>query len=365
MKALQHLMIADVSGTIATCYCAKLLADYGAKIFNFESEDGFQTRSIKPFIPGTTESAMHGYLNTNKKSVCGDVDADWSQFDLIIYDQNLTELGENQINTNTCAISWFGKNGPYTNFKGSDAMIQSLIGQLRGIGPPEGPPIIPTGYQAQIIGGLTAYVGSLGHLLGNALKDQAKVFHLDTSIYEANLCLTDPAILHASNQIDITPRLGINRFAPTYPLGVFPCKDGWLGVTVLSPYQWEAFCSLLELTELSDTPLFHSSMERLEAADLIEPMLLDKLSQHSAEDLFYLGQKAKVPLARVPTMDELFEVDQYIMRNAFSQATQAGHQYQVPSVPFRLFKTPPNFGGPVSSLGENNADWQNLVGSSK
>jgi multiple sugar transport system permease protein len=85
-------MIADLSGTIATCYCAKLLADYGAKIFNFESEDGFQTRSIKPFIPGTTESAMHGYLNTNKKSVCGDVDADWSQFDRIFLNQNLTEL---------------------------------------------------------------------------------------------------------------------------------------------------------------------------------------------------------------------------------------------------------------------------------
>jgi ABC-type spermidine/putrescine transport system permease subunit II len=92
VKALQHLMIADLSGTIATCYCAKLLADYGAKIFNFESEDGFQTRSIKPFIPGTTESAMHGYLNTNKKSVCGDVDADWSQFDRIFLNQNLTEL---------------------------------------------------------------------------------------------------------------------------------------------------------------------------------------------------------------------------------------------------------------------------------
>jgi crotonobetainyl-CoA:carnitine CoA-transferase CaiB-like acyl-CoA transferase len=361
VKPLEHLTVADLSGTIATCYCAKLLADYGAQVFNLEPEDGFQTRIIKPFIPGTTESALHGYLNTNKKSVRGADQTDWAQVDLILYDQTLTQLNETQLNTNSSAISWFGKSGPYKNFKGSDAMIQSLIGQLRGIGPPEGPPIIPTGYQAQIIGGLTAYVGSLGQLLGNSLNDHTELFHLDTSIYEANLCLTDPAILHANNQIDITPRLGINRFAPTFPLGVFPCQDGWLGITVLSPSQWEAFCKLLDLTQLSDTPLFHSSMERLEAADLIEPLIIEKLAEHSAEDLFYRGQQAKIPLARVPTMDELFEVDQYVMRNAFSQAVQAGHQYQVPSVPFRLFKTPPNFGGPVSNLGEDTATWQNLI----
>ena len=69
MQALQHLRIIDISGTIATCYSAKLFADYGAQVFNLESEEGFPTRKIKPFIPDTKESAMHGYLNTNKKSI--------------------------------------------------------------------------------------------------------------------------------------------------------------------------------------------------------------------------------------------------------------------------------------------------------
>ena len=358
MKALAHLTVGDISGTIATCYCGKLLADYGARVFNFEPDHGFITRRIKPFIPDTEQSAMHGYLNTNKMSVTGATPSDWEHVDLILYDQTITAIDEKKLKTNTSAISWFGKTGPYAQFKGSDAMIQSLIGQLRGIGPPEGPPIIPTGYQAQIVGGLTAYVGSLGHLLGNSLKATEELFDLDTSIFESNMCLTDPSILHAVDQMDVPPRLGINRFAPTYPLGVFPCKDGWLGVTVLSPPQWEAFCKLLDLKELSDTPLFHASMERLEAADIIEPMILEKLSQCSAEDLFYMGQKARIPLARVPTMDELFKVDQYRIRNAFSQASQAGRKYEVPTVPFRLFKTPPHFGGSVSDLGQDTATWK-------
>ena len=41
-------------------------------------------------------------------------------------------------------------------------------------------------------------------------------------------------------------------------------------------------------------------MNRLEAADLIEPMILEKLQEHSAEELFYKGQQARIPLARVP-----------------------------------------------------------------
>ena len=61
-------------------------------------------------------------------------------------------------------------------------------------------------------------------------------------------------------------------------------------------------------------------------------------------------------------MEELFTVDQYIKRNAFSSATQAGHTYKVPTVPFRLFKTPPNFGGPVSSIGQDQEDWNQIIG---
>ena len=90
--------------------------------------------------------------------------------------------------------------------------------------------------------------------------------------------------------------------------------------------------------------------------------ILEKLQKHSAEELFYKGQQARIPLARVPTMEELFEVDQYVNRNAFSKATQAGHNYQVPSTPFRLFKTPPNFGGPVSAVGQDQEDWNQIIG---
>ncbi|MCY3641619.1 MAG: CoA transferase, partial [Gammaproteobacteria bacterium] len=177
---------------------------------------------------------------------------------------------------------------------------------------------------------------------------------LETSIFESCLCFSDVGVVTAFNTGLLAPRLGVNRFPPTYPLGVFPCRDGWLGVTVLTPSQWHAFCELLELDDLADVPLFQTSIERLRSIDVLEPLIREKLLLHSAEELFYRGQEAGIPLARVPTMEELFGVDQFLHRKAFADAILPdGFRLQTPTVPFRLFSTPPNFGGPVARLGEH------------
>ena len=130
-------------------------------------------------------------------------------------------------------------------------------------------------------------------------------------------------------------------------------------MTVLTPGQWHAFCDLLGMEDLAHVDLFQSAIGRLQGLEVIEPLMTERLLQHSAEDLFYRGQRARIPLARVPTMEELFEVDQYVERRAFSSATLAdGTSLTVPSVSFRLFSTPPHFGGPVAALGEHTEGWQ-------
>jgi crotonobetainyl-CoA:carnitine CoA-transferase CaiB-like acyl-CoA transferase len=128
---------------------------------------------------------------------------------------------------------------------------------------------------------------------------------------------------------------------------------------VLTPKQWHAFCELLDMEGFADVPLFQSAGARGEAADLLEPIFSQTLLDLSAEDLFYRGQAAAIPLARVPTMEELFDVDQFVARHAFTDAqVAAGRLLTVPSVPFRLFATPPDFGGQVSTLGQHDQDFQ-------
>ncbi len=366
-----QLTIVDVSGSVATSYAAKVFADYGALVVNLEPEQGFLTRKLKPLLDNG-DSAMHGYLHANKLSVLASkarfADEPLAQqADLIFFDPELLPSADYLLNiaANTCAISWYGLSGPYSKFKGSDATVHALSGLMRGIGTIEGPPVIPPGYQAQMIGGLSAYNGALGHLLAQRLGNVSQHFQLDASILEANMCFTDLAAINAFNEIPLPPRMGVNRFPPTYPLGIWPCKDGWLGVTNLTPGQWKAFCTLLELEHFADIELFQSSVSRLESSDILEPEILNALGTRSAEDLFYRGQAMRIPLARVPTMEELFTVDQYTSRRAFSiiqsggasSETSSSESFTAPSTPFRLFATPPHFGGAVAALGAHSDSW--------
>ena len=361
-KALNGIRVVDIAGSIATGYCAKLCADYGAEVINLEPDQGFATRRLPPFVPGASPgeaSAMHGYLHANKQSVQSSRLSRLAMDDLVAGADLVLDDGVDSPVTDASAgvrlsIPWFGSGGAYEGFVGSDAQCFALNGMLKSIGHVDGPPLIPTGYQAQIIGGLTAFIGSFSQVLAGMLGNRTGPVRIETSIFESSLCFTDVGAVTTFHEGLVVPRLGVNRFAPTYPLGVFPCRDGWLGVTVLTPSQWHAFCRLLGLTDLADVPLFQTSIGRLEAVDVLEPMIREKLLLHSAEDLFYRGQHAGIPLARVPTMEELFSVDQFLERGAFTDATlPEGLRVKVPAAPFRLFGTPPSFGGPVARLGEH------------
>lgn len=358
-QALDGIRVVDIAGTVSTGYCAKVFADYGAEVINLEPPEGFATRRLPPFLRETNageSSAMHAYLQTNKKSVntgASEAAELLATADLVV-DDGLDRDGVDRCTGVRSSIRWFGNGGPYEDFVGSDGQIFALNGMLRGIGTVEGPPLIPTGYQAQIVGGMTAFIGSMTQVLAAELGNRGEPVHLETSIFESCLCFTDVGVVGAYRTGLHAPRMGINRFPPTYPLGVFPCKDGWIGITVLTPSQWHAFCELLDMTELAELDLFQSAIGRLQGTDVIEPLMCERLRTFSAEDLFYRAQNARIPLARVPTMEELFGVDQFRERKAFSTATLPdGAQVTVPSVPFRLFETPPNFGGPVARLGEH------------
>lgn len=356
LKALDGILVVDLAGSVATTYCSKLFVDYGATVVNLEPEVGFPTRQLAPFIDeASTESAMHGYLNANKKSVRRDLISDdaiaalLSEANLVLGDGTDIRLFDSRLRMD---ISWYDDCGPYADFIGSDAQCFALNGMLRNIGHADGPPLIPTGYQAQIVGGMTAFVGAMGQVLAQELNADGAGLHMRTSIFEAMMCFTEVGAITAYNTGLEGERLGINRFPPTYPLGVFPCADGWIGLTVLTPGQWHSFCELLDLAEFSQIELFQSAVGRLESVDLLEPLICEKLLGFSAEDLFYRAQNVGVPLARVPTMEELFAVDQFVHRNAFAGIDfGTGADLLAPTIPFRLFATPPILGGVVAPLG--------------
>ena len=361
--ALAGIHVVDLAGTVATAYCGKLFRDLGATVTNLEPPgEGQPIRRLPPFHPEASApeaSALATWLSLGKRSVAaGPEDPEAGGLldgaDLILDADPAAErrLLEGQTRL---SISWFGASGPYAGRTATDQVISTHTGAARAIGPADGPPILATGHTPQVVAGTLAYVGAVGHLLARETGRLDAPLHLDVSILEAAMCITEPGPPGTLATGQIRPRVGINRFWPTYPVGIYRCRDGWLGVTTVTPSQWRSLCSLLSLDELGAEPRYQMSINRLEDADRIDAALRPRLLERTAREWVEAGQAARVPLALAPTPADLFDLEQFRDRDAWVEAEHPDQErFLAAGTPFRLHRTPAATGGQAPRLGEHN-----------
>ncbi|MCY3964211.1 MAG: CoA transferase [Acidobacteria bacterium] len=359
--ALAGIQVVDSAGTVATAYCGKLLRDLGARVTNLEPPGrGHPIRGLPPFhpkAPAPEASGLATWLSLGKQSVAAQMEDDLAldllrTTDIILDDDPgaVQELHNGQIRL---SLSWFGATGPYAARAATDQVISAHTAAARAVGPAEGPPILTTGHTPQVVAGTLAYVAGVGHLLARETGGLERAVHLDVSIFEAAMCITEPGPPGTLSTGVIRPRVGINRFWPTYPACIYPCRDGWLGVTTVTPSQWRSLCSLLDLPELASEPRYQVSINRLEDADRIDALLGPRFLERTGPEWVEAGQAARIPLALAPTPAELFELDQFRDRGAWVEAEHPDQgRFLAAGTPFRLHRTPATPGGSAPRLGE-------------
>ncbi len=361
--ALAGIHVVDIAGTVATAYCGKLFRDLGARVTNLEPPgEGQPIRRSPPLHPsnaGPEASGLATYLSLGKQSVAAEIANPAGQALLeaadVILDAEPRRGPSPRDGQIRLSISWFGATGPYAGRAATDQVIGAHTGAARAVGPAEGPPMLTTGHTAQVVAGTLAYVAGVGHLLGRETGAPDTQAHLDLSIFEAAMCITEPGPPGTLATGVIRPRIGINRFWPTYPTGIYPTRNGWLGVTTVTPSQWQSFCTLLDLPELAAEPRYQVSINRLEDADTIDALLAPRLLERTALEWVEAGQAARVPLAIASTPAELFELDQFRERGAWVEAEHPDQgRFPSPGTPFRLHRTPAARGGRAPRLGEHN-----------
>ncbi|MDE3265083.1 MAG: CoA transferase, partial [Acidobacteriota bacterium] len=360
--ALAGIDVVDLAGTVATAYCGKLFRDLGATVTNLEPPgQGHPIRRLHPFHPrasGPEASALATWLSLGKRSVAAGPEDPEARGLLhgadLLLDADPTDERQLLDGQVRLSISWFGASGPYAGRGATDPVISTHTAAARAIGPAEGPPILATGHTPQVVAGTLAYVGAVGHLLARETGRLDAPFHLDVSIFEAAMCITEPGPPGTLATGEIRPRVGINRFWPTYPVGIYPCRDGWLGVSTVTPSQWRSLCALLGLDELGTEPRYQVSINRLEDADRIDAALRPRLLERTAREWVDAGQAARVPLALAPTPAALFDLEQYADRGAWVEARHPDQDnFVAPGTPFRLHRTPATPGGSAPRLGEH------------
>src|SRR6266404_4998019 len=334
----------------AAAYAARLFADFGAEVIKVEPPGGDPGRDFPPLIDvgrGKRESGWFAYLNYGKKSVVAD-EAQLKELlagaDALI---DSTGLDHSAPHLAVAEMSWFGKSGPYAAYKTTDALCRALAGFVQLIGPEDGPPLTLPDYQSAIMGGLSAFIPLMAAL------DARQSLTFEVSVHEAAIALAEYQAIEAWSTGTRQKRWGFNRFTPTYPMGIYRCKTGWIGITIVTPAQWRGFCELLGMPDLARDPHAVMGPERLARADELEARFIPRFLDRTAEQWFAAALELRLPFAIVPDMGQLLSWPVFRDRKAIVPITVGGRTVEAPGSPLHLTATPPRFGGAVPHLGEH------------
>ncbi|QOZ24528.1 CaiB/BaiF CoA-transferase family protein [Bradyrhizobium sp. CCBAU 51753] len=368
MGALSHLRIVEIGSAAATSYCARLFADFGADVQKIEPPQGDPLRRTAPLTP-KRHSAWFAFLNFNKSSVVldrNDADAASRLRELVAGcdilldgrgidaadcpDIDLDAIKRDNPGLIHLDLSWFGDRGPYADFAATDSTIRALTGLIKLVGPEQGPPMHAPDFQTGILGGLWGFIAASSSVLGRMADGRGRDSHL--SLFEASIAVTEYIMFEAFQRGDIMRRIGVNRFWPTFPVGIYETKQGWLGVTTVTPAQWRAFCEMLGLPELRDDPTLFMGVDRLRRVADIEAKILPKLQQRTAQEWFAEGLKRKIPIVPVPEISDLIADEEKRARGAIVPVTIGDESGFSAGTMQRLTATPPLRGGSVPDLGE-------------
>ncbi len=236
---LAGVTVLEVAGGVAGAYCANLFADLGASVSRVEPASGDPMRSVKLHPDeSATEGLYYRYLNAGKR-IATDSHTPEACDVLILGESTERPADLPSPRMATIDISWFGTEGPYADWTGTDLIAQALAGMVYHVGPTEGPPAFPGDHQAALIGGLAGYCAGVAALIGGIPKSPQ---HFEISIFEALIIMSELQICNSEFRGEQLPRPGVNRFLPTCPLSIHRCKEGWIGITPITPAQWQSFC---------------------------------------------------------------------------------------------------------------------------
>ena len=345
---LSGLRVVELGFLAAGAYAARLFADFGAEVVKVEPASGDPGRSFPPLVDGS--SGWFAYLNFGKKSVTADkvaLHALLGGADVLIDSSGIDHAAAHP-HLVVIDLSWFGKSGPYRDFEASDAVCRALAGFVQLIGPEDGPPLTLPDYQSAIMGGLGAFIPAMAALLGRQGR------RYDVSVHEATIALAEYQAIEAWASSAPQKRWGFNRFTPTYPMGVYRCQEGWIGITIVTPAQWKSFCDLMGMADLGRHPHCVMGPERLARADALEARFVPRFLDRTAEEWFAAALELRLPFAIVPDMHQVLTWPVFRDRKAIVPiAMDGGRMVEAPGSPFQLTRTPANFGGTVPRLGEH------------
>ncbi len=329
---LTGVKVIELCHVMAGPVCGLMLADMGADVIKVEKIPGGDDtrRTVPPAIEGEAASFM--MMNRNKRGIAVDLKTEDGKMVLRRLLQDADVVTENYRKgamermgfgydtlkeTNPrliyCAITGFGRTGPYADRGGFDLIAQGMSGLMSITG--EGPGRPPVKVGAPITDITAGILGAMGILAAlHARTQTGKGQLVDTSLFEAG-------IVHTFWQSAIALATGVapGPLGSAHPLNApyeaFETKDGYINLGAANQATWLRTIELLGRADLGEDPRFKEASGRLvNRAALAQALAVEFRKRTSAEWLAALEQ-AKVPAGPVFDVMQMHADPQTLARN--------------------------------------------------
>jgi crotonobetainyl-CoA:carnitine CoA-transferase CaiB-like acyl-CoA transferase len=313
-------LVISLDQAVAAPFAASRLADAGARVIKVERPGGDFARAYDEVVHG--QSSHFVWLNRGKESIELDIKAPEdaallermiARADVVI--QNLAPgafaragFGSDRLRRSypqliTCDISGYGEDGPQSEMKAYDLLIQAESGLASVTGGPEAPGRVGVSI-VDIAAGMYALVGIL-----EALHQRQRTgagTGIKVSLFDAIADWMMVPLLFQEYTGQSPRRVGLNH-PSIAPYGAFAVRGGkQVVISIQNEREWVRFCAtVLEQPALAEDPRFNRGSARVENRAVLDPLIAEVFAGLDHEAVVGRLQKAKIAYANLNGVADL------------------------------------------------------------
>jgi crotonobetainyl-CoA:carnitine CoA-transferase CaiB-like acyl-CoA transferase len=324
------MRVLELAQIMAGPTCGLMLADMGADVVKVEKiTGGDDARNYRvPSVKGVSVPFM--MLNRNKRSLALDLKtAEGKEVLLRLVERadvvlenfrrgTLEAMGlgyETLARSNPgliyCAITGFGREGPWADKGGFDLITQGFAGLMSVTGEPGCPPV-KTGNPVSDIGaGILATAGIAAAYAHKLKTGQGQL--VDTSLMEAALQQT---YWHAASYFGTgeSPQPTGSAHLLTAPYQAFRTSDGWINIGGANQANWERIAEVLGHPEWREDRRFATNSDRMANREALTEAMTAVLATRTKAQWQEVFDEAGVPAGPVHSMGEALTHPQTLAR---------------------------------------------------
>ena len=367
MGPLEGLKVLDLTSMVSGPMGAMMLADQGAEVIKVEPTNGEQLRHMAAPHNGVNPAFFS--CNRGKKSLAVDLKSEEGKdilFKLVqeadVFMQNFrpgaidrmgfgeTDLRKLNKRLIYVSISGFGTEGPYSNSRVYDPVIQALSGATdiqadRETGRPQM-------FRVIVADKVTAITAA--QAVSSALYKREKSGvgqHIQLSMLESMLAFFWPegmaGLVYGENEFDVRKLQGSQDL-------IYKAKDGYITAGAVSDAEWGGMCRALKREDLLEDERFSTSAARVSNAGERKQLTGEEISKWDSEEILTRFKEEGVPCAPLLNRMDLMEHEQVLANESIWIDDYEGFGEVRQARPAARFgETPSEIARPAPKLGEH------------